>query len=174
MDNPENKSEVEKELSSSDYPDDSEFGLENMMMSASSLMSSPFGPPHALTRSVSLDESMLFPNSNMFKTPPTTGSGYQSHIGSPPDPAKTQYSFPNKLYNMLEVSDEAILGWLPNGKGFRVYDVETFTSQLLPKFFNRKQLSFIYIINIYIFSNCIIKILNLFEFDLLFIFRFQV
>lgn len=128
----------EQELLSSDsYPDDSDFGLENMLVPTSSFASPFSGPAHTLTRSVSLDETLLYPSSNLFKTPPN-GTGFQSSLGSPTDPAKVQFSFPNKLFNMLESSDESIIGWLANGKGFRVYDVETFTSQLLPKFFNRK------------------------------------
>lgn len=129
----------------SEYQDESEFGLDNMLMTSSSfLTTSP--PSHTLTRSVSLDETMLYPNSSLFTTPPTGTTGNSTD-------AKVTFAFPNKLYNLLEVSDESIIGWLPNGKGFRVYELETFTSQLLPKFFNRKhksynKITFLYLINL--------------------------
>lgn len=147
----------EEELYSEDYLDETEFELDNMgnMMVSSSLhIDSPFGPAYALTRSVSLDESnLLYTNSNnIFKTPPNGVSGQLGPAGGS-DSTKAQYSFPNKLYNMLEVSDDAVFGWLANGKGFRVHNVEKFTSQLLPKFFNHGKFeSFQRQLNIYGFK----------------------
>jgi hypothetical protein len=54
------------------------------------------------------------------------------------DIIRLQFSFPTKLYNLLETADPSIVGWLTNGKGFRVHDMDRFITDILPQFFNRK------------------------------------
>ena len=54
------------------------------------------------------------------------------------DIIRLQFSFPTKLYNLLETADPTIVGWLANGKGFRVHDMDRFIKDILPQFFNRK------------------------------------
>lgn len=54
------------------------------------------------------------------------------------DIIRLQFSFPTKLYNLLETADPSVVGWLANGKGFRVHDMDKFIKDILPQFFNRK------------------------------------
>lgn len=54
------------------------------------------------------------------------------------DIIRLQFSFPTKLYNLLETADPTVVGWLANGRGFRVHDMDKFIADILPQFFNRK------------------------------------
>ena len=50
-----------------------------------------------------------------------------------------QYSFPAKLYNLLETADnKSVIDWLPSGLAFKVHDRPRFVNEILPKYFNRK------------------------------------
>lgn len=56
----------------------------------------------------------------------------------PNETMKSQFSFPAKLYNLLETSDKSIIDWLPHGKAFRVFDLDKFVDIVMPSYFKRK------------------------------------
>ena len=49
-------------------------------------------------------------------------------------------TFPQKLYTMslFEFNQGNIIQWNPEGKSFRIVDIEIFTEEILPKYFKRK------------------------------------
>lgn len=72
----------------------------------------------------------------------------------PNETMKMQFSFPAKLYNLLETSDKSIIDWLPNGKAFRVYDLDKFVEVIMPTYFKRKILynfEYTYVTHVYLF-----------------------
>lgn len=56
------------------------------------------------------------------------------------DYANSTISFPQKLFTLLETDNgaSAIIKWQPHGLCFRIYDPETFASEVVPKYFKRK------------------------------------
>ena len=66
---------------------------------------------------------------------------------TPNEAIKTQFSFPAKLYNLLETSDKSIIDWLPHGKAFRVFDLDKFVTIIMPSYFKRK-FSFLILISV--------------------------
>ena len=91
---------------------------------------------------------MLLPTGSLMNFPTLNDQQIQSLTDNmtfnfPPgqdirDIIRLQFSFPTKLYNLLETADPNIVGWLANGKGFRVHDMDKFIKDILPQFFNRK------------------------------------
>ena len=61
---------------------------------------------------------------------------------NPKSSLKNLLAFPTKLFNLLEVSDQSVVSWLPNGRAFRVNDMDKFVADILPKYFNRKYFVF--------------------------------
>lgn len=55
------------------------------------------------------------------------------------DTVKIQFSFPAKLYNILEVTDRSIISWLGSGTGFRVNDMDKLIANVLPHYFNHSK-----------------------------------
>ena len=65
-------------------------------------------------------------------------------------------TFPRKLYELLESSPPAIVGWLPDGTSFRVIDEALFCERVLPRHFSHsKMASFQRQLNIYGFRRVI-------------------
>mmetsp|Transcript_79768 Transcript_79768/g.231540 ORF Transcript_79768/g.231540 Transcript_79768/m.231540 type:complete len:457 (-) Transcript_79768:319-1689(-) len=70
---------------------------------------------------------------------------------------KRKYEFPFKLYTILQDMERKgckdVISWLPDGRAFRIHDVETFANHVLPKYCNGIQYkSFIRNINLYCFE----------------------
>ena len=51
------------------------------------------------------------------------------------EPHEFQVSFPQKLFMLLEKESPEIIGWIPNGKGFRINNIDEFQSSIIPKYF---------------------------------------
>jgi hypothetical protein len=51
------------------------------------------------------------------------------------EPHELQVSFPQKLFMLLEKESPEIIGWIPNGKGFRINNIDEFQSSIIPKYF---------------------------------------
>ena len=66
---------------------------------------------------------------------------YATSYSEPEDLKSLQLPFPAKLYNLLETADKSVIDWLPTGLAFKVHDMQRFTNEVLPKYFNRKQQS---------------------------------
>jgi hypothetical protein len=56
------------------------------------------------------------------------------------------FLFPSKLRDMLRDGDEktddtitSVVSWLPDGKAFKVHDVEVFVQSMLPTYFNQSK-----------------------------------
>ena len=54
------------------------------------------------------------------------------------DSTTMQLPFPAKLYNLLENADASIIDWLPDGRAFRIFDMNRFVKLVLPRNFKRK------------------------------------
>jgi len=71
----------------------------------------------------------------------------------PNEAMKNRFSFPAKLYNILETSDKSIVDWLPHGKAFRVFDLDKFVNITMPSYFKQSKFgSFQRQLNIYGFK----------------------
>jgi hypothetical protein len=51
------------------------------------------------------------------------------------EPHELQVSFPQKLFMLLEKESPEIISWIPNGKGFRINNIDEFQSSIIPKYF---------------------------------------
>ena len=49
-------------------------------------------------------------------------------------------SFPAHIYAVLENSkSNGIIGWMPNGKEFKIHDMDRFEMEIIPSYFNNRK-----------------------------------
>jgi hypothetical protein len=54
------------------------------------------------------------------------------------DLMSSKLHFPTKLYQLIEIESNEIVGWENNGKSFRIFDYNRFEKEVIPKYFRRK------------------------------------
>ena len=79
---------------------------------------------------------------------PQQGSEHSASTASSPPPAFQQQqneSFPEKVHRMIhEINREQkddIISWTPCGRAFEIHDHNTFTTDILPRYFNHQRLA---------------------------------
>lgn len=51
------------------------------------------------------------------------------------------YSFPLKLFDVIDIADPSIIRWINEGTAFKVFDIQKFESTLLPKYYRHNKFS---------------------------------
>ncbi len=51
------------------------------------------------------------------------------------------FTFPHKLYILLEKENPDIITWALHGKVFKIIDITRFQNEIIPKYFKRKLIS---------------------------------
>lgn len=77
------------------------------------------------------------------KSEPSDGGGKESGGAAGKKPARQKRDFPWKLHVMLEDAErennQHIVSWDNEGKSFKVFKIEEFVNEILPRYFNQTQ-----------------------------------
>lgn len=73
------------------------------------------------------------------------------------DFANSNLSFPQKLFALLEYESDGMIQWAPNGLCFRLTDQDRFASEVVPKYFKRKNMTVFGIITAYLTFSVVVE-----------------